>query len=80
MKHYNTIGFILIIFALLIVLGVCFRRINKLFNENLELKFDLSYYVEKENKLRKQVEETKNSPLTRAEALDEAIKQLDKGE
>ena len=74
------IGFILIIFALLIVLGVCFRRINKLFHENLELKFDLSYYVEKENKFRKQVEEVKNSPLTRAEALDEAIKKLDRGE
>ena len=74
------IGFILIIFTLLIVLGVCFRRITTLFNDNLELKFDLSYYVEKENKLRKQVEETKNSPLTRAEALDEAIKKLDRGE
>ena len=74
------IGFILIIFALLIVLGVCFRRINKLFNENLELKFELSDYVEAEEKLRKQVEETKNSPLTRAEALDEAIKKLDRGE
>ena len=74
------IGFILIIFALLIVLGVCFRRINKLFHENLELKFELSDYVEAEEKLRKQVEETKNSPLTRAEALDEAIKKLDRGE
>ena len=74
------IGFILIIFALLIVLGVCFRRINKLFHENLELKFELSDYVETEEKLRKQVEETKNSPLTRAEALDEAIKKLDRGE
>ena len=73
------IGFILIIFALLIVLGVCFRRINKLFHENLELKFELSDYVEAEEKLRKQVEETKNSPLTRAEALDEAIKKLDRG-
>ena len=74
------IGFILIIFTLLIVLGVCFRRINKLFHENLELKFELSDYVETEEKLRKQVEETKNSPLTRAEALDEAIKKLDRGE
>lgn len=74
------IGFILIIIALLVVLVICFRRINTLFNENLELKFDLSYYVEAEEKLRKQVEETKNSPLTRAEALDEAIKKLDRGE
>ena len=74
------IGFILIITALLIALAACFKRINTLFNENLELKFDLSYYVEKENKFRKQVEETKNSPLTRAEALDEAIKKLDRGE
>ena len=74
------IGFILIIFALLIVLGVCFRRINKLFNENLELKFELSDYVEKETKFNKQVEEVKNQPLTREEALDEAIKKLDRGE
>lgn len=74
------IGFILIIIALLVVLVICFRRINTLFNENLELKFDLSYYVEAEEKLRKQVEETKNSPLTRAEALDEAINKLDRGE
>ena len=74
------IGFILIIIALLVVLVVCFRRINKLFNENLQLKFELSDYVEAEEKLRKQVEETKNSPLTRAEALDEAIKKLDRGE
>ena len=47
------IGFILIITALLIALAACFKRINTLFNENLELKFDLSYYVEKENKFRK---------------------------
>lgn len=73
-------GLVLIIFALLIVLGVCFRRINKLFNENLELKFELSDYVEKENKFNKQVEQVKNSPLTREEALEEAIKKLDKGE
>ena len=80
MKHYNTIGFILIIIALLAVLVICFRRINTLFNENLELKSELSDYVEAEEKFRKQVEETKNSPLTRAEALDEAIKKLDRGE
>ena len=73
------IGFILIIIALLVVMVICFRRINTLFNENLELKFELSDYVEAEEKLRKQVEETKNSPLTRSEALDEAIKKLDRG-
>ena len=73
------IGFILIITALLIALAACFKRINTLFNENLELKFELSDYVEAEEKLRKQVEETKNSPLTRSEALDEAIKKLDRG-
>ena len=74
------IGFILIITALLIALAACFKRINTLFNENLQLKFELSDYVEKENKFNKQVEQVKNSPLTREEALEEAIKKLDKGE
>lgn len=74
------IGFILIIFVLLITLAACFKRINTLFNENLELKFELSDYVEKEDKFNKQVEEVKNQPLTREEALDEAIKKLDRGE
>lgn len=74
------IGFILIIIALLVVLVICFRRINTLFNENLQLKFELSDYVEKEDKFNKQVEEVKNQPLTREEALDEAIKKLDRME